>query len=1093
MIVILFVSLSILMDASILKRESVFLILLLLCFRLYSQEQSFPLETVIQRGHRAAIWSVAYSPDGKYIATGSRDYSIKLWEVSTGREIRSFLGHLNSVTTLVFDPTGNYIASGSYDKSVILWEVATGVEKLRITGHNDIVTSVAFSPDGTAIASAGWDWNAYLWNRATGDKIAEFKVRPDKGTGNGTSLNFSEDGSELITGNDNGMIMRYDWAKNVGIDTLRNIKFSSCGGCPTFTALHKGSNELISASNGGPVSLWNLKTGKLIREYGKDHKKCKSVGVAKQYVFVAKEDSILIWNINGKSLHKIEIKHTKLNAAAISPDGKYITSVGDDRLVQIWNTSTGRLVKTLKGILNNENDDGLGFDPESRWQFNISRYLNFRDNIKISPDEKHIAKGHIGSVVQLWDLMKGRIVRTFEGHEKAVLCFEFSKDGKYLFTGSGDHTIKMWEVATGKVMKTFEGHRELVFELALSNNGKYLLTGGWDATAILWDIEKGTLIKGYKMDNNSPYSLSFALNDLYFLVGGLGKEFRMIELDTGESSRTFIGHTDIVSDVNMQNSTALTASWDRIVKLWDISTGLIIQKLVGHKGHVYKATFDSSGNRVATASADRTIKLWDVATGEVLQTFQGHSDAVTSVNFINNDSYLISHSLDGTTKIWDITTGKEIITHILIGIGDWLVKNDNGFFDATEEAKKNIFFVRGMKSYSLDQFFEEFYRPNLLYESFHKSELLNYDSNIKFKLDESPPPTIEIISPKVGELFTNQDVDVMVKITNEGGGIDEVKLLHNGKRLEGDDRAIRSNPKKGKSVYQSFPIHLIPGKNILSVSAFSEARIESSVINRELLVDGVNEDITCHVMAIGINTYRNPTLNLNYAFEDAEAFLKLVKTKGKKLFNKIELYALFNEEATKVKILATLDEIVSKAKPQDVFFFYYAGHGSMVDGSFYFIPTENIRLYDLELLTNEAISAGSLQEKFTKIAALKQLVVLDACQSGGSTTLLATRGASEEKAMAQLSRSSGVHVLAASGSEQFATEFKELGHGLFTYVLLEALSGSADGAPKDGKVTIYELKAYLDSQVPEYSSQFKGKPQYPVTYSKGQDFPIVID
>jgi len=611
-----------------LKKKGVFIVLLLLSFRFYGQEPSYPLETVIQRGHRAAIWSVAYSPDGKYIATGSRDYSIKLWEVSSGREIRTFLGHLNSVTTLVFDPTGKYIASGSYDKNVIVWEIATGKEIQRITGHKDIVTSVAFSPDGTTIATAGWDWNAYLWNIATGEKITEFKVSPDKGTGNGTSLNFSEDGSTLITGNDNGMIIRYDLAKNVGIDTLRNIKFSSCGGCPTFTALNNGSTELISVSNGGPASLWNLKTGKLIREYGNDHKKCKSVGIAKQYVFAAKEDSILIWNINGKSLHKIGITHTKLNSAAISPDGKHIAAVGDDRLVQIWNTSTGKVVKTLKGILNNENDGGLGLDPESRWQFNISRYINFRDNIKISPDEKYIAKGHVGSVVQLWDLMKGRVVRTFEGHEKAVLCFEFSKDGKYLFTGSGDRTVKMWEVATGKIIKTFEGHRDLVFELAISDNGKYLISGGWDATAILWDIEEGTMVKGYKMDNNSPYSLSFAHNDLYFLVGGLGKDFRMIELDTGEPARKFIGHTDIVSDISIQNKSILTTSWDAKVKLWDISTGLSIQKFIGHQGHVYEGTFDESGMRVATASADRTVKLWDVTTGAELQTFQGHSDAV---------------------------------------------------------------------------------------------------------------------------------------------------------------------------------------------------------------------------------------------------------------------------------------------------------------------------------------------------------------------------------------------------------------------------------------------------------------------------------
>ena len=165
----------------------------------------------------------------------------------------------------------------------------------------------------------------------------------------------------------------------------------------------------------------------------------------------------------------------------------------------------------------------------------------------------------------------------------------------------------------------------------------------------------------------------------------------------------------------------------------------------------------------------------------------------------------------------------------------------------------------------------------------------------------------------------------------------------------------------------------------------------------------------------------------------------------------------------------------------------------MVDDKFYFIPTESLRLYDASSLEREAIEASMLQDKLKQIKALKQLIVMDACQSGGSVELLATRGAGEEKAIAQLSRSAGIHVMASAGSEQFATEFSELGHGLFTYVLIKALRGEADGAPKDGKVTIYELKSYIDDQVPEMTRQLKGKPQYPYTFSRGQDFPVVLE
>ncbi|MEP2024664.1 MAG: caspase family protein [Reichenbachiella sp.] len=1072
------------------KRLLTFFILSLAIHQLLAQE--YPLETVIQRGHRAAVRAVAYSPDGKFLATGSRDNSIKLWQLSTGREIRTFLGHLSSVNTLAFDPTGQWLASGSSDNSVLIWEVATGKIRTKIEGHDNRVSSLDFNEEGTMLASGGWDRLVYVWDPESGDKLGEYRGNAARGVGVGVQVLFSKDSKKLITGNDDGKIIIYDVESKVAEDTLRNISPSSCGGCASFIQLDEKGTKLLSASRRGPVTLWDWKAGKIIKEYSGEGEDYTATGIRGNSVFVSDEDTVKVWNTSGKLLKKILIADTEINSATLSPNGQYIATATNDRVTRIWNVQGGKLEKNLQGFLNHVVDNGLGLDPESYWQFNISRYVGYREVIRVSPNERWVAKAR-GSSVQLWDLTKGRVVRSFDGHESGVISFEFSNNGEHLFTASADKTIKMWEVSNGELLKTFKGHRELIFELALSQNGKYLVSGSWDATARLWDIETGEEIKVYRMDQNSPYTLAFAQNDLYLVVGTLGKEFKLLEIDSGEPARTLVGHTEIVSDIQVRNGQVLSSSWDGKAKLWDLASGLSVQKFVGHEGHIYASSFDKGGQWVVTAGSDRVARLWDIESGEMIKSFKGHTDIITSAQFIHKDTHLITHSLDGTTRIWDVDSGKEIISHILLNDGDWLVTNQNGYFDATEKAKQNIFFVRGLKSYSLDQFFEDFYQPGILGQSLKADGLLNENINIKSKLKDSPPPTVEIISPSSGEHLTKNEIDVMVKITDEGGGMDEVKLLHNGKRLPGHDRMARVKPKPGKSVFHHYPVQLVPGKNIIAISAFSEERIESELTQREIFADGIHEDITCHVMAIGINKYKNPSLDLNYALEDAEAFLKLVKTKGKKLFNKTEVYSLFNEEATKENMLSMLDEIAAKARPQDVFFFYYAGHGSMVEGNFYFIPTENIRLYDFDLLTNEAVNASTLQQKFANISALKQLVVLDACQSGGSTELLAVRGASEEKAMAQLSRSSGVHVLAASGSEQFATEFAELGHGLFTYVLLEALSGKADGAPKDGKVTIYELKAYIDSQVPEYSTQYKGRPQYPVTYSRGQDFPVVLE
>ncbi|MEQ8560967.1 MAG: caspase family protein, partial [Cytophagales bacterium] len=153
---------------------------------------------------------------------------------------------------------------------------------------------------------------------------------------------------------------------------------------------------------------------------------------------------------------------------------------------------------------------------------------------------------------------------------------------------------------------------------------------------------------------------------------------------------------------------------------------------------------------------------------------------------------------------------------------------------------------------------------------------------------------------------------------------------------------------------------------------------------------------------------------------------------------------------------------------------------------------ESTRLLDRKALEETALSAAEVQKHLQGISALKQIIIMDACQSGGSVELLAQRGAPEEKAIAQLSRSSGIHVMASAGSDQYATEFQHLGHGLFTYLLLEALEGKADGAPDDDKVTIYELKSFLDDRVPSLSQKEKGSPQYPFTFSRGMDFPLVI-
>lgn len=1063
-----------------------FFLLLSLLNGLKTFAQDEELRTVIQRGHEAPVLIARFSSNGQYVATGSKDNTAIIWEAASGRQLRTFYGHHASVNALDFHPTDYLLVTAADDKKIIIWNLITG-EKQFEHDWDSWISDISFSPDGNYLLIGGGKYEAELFDWREEKAVHQFKVRK---TQYGVELGFSADGSKAFIGNDDGRWIVHDVQSGESLDTLRNLRSSSCGGC----LLHFDIDDerMLSVARSGPLTLWDWPTGSLITEIGEAENDFQEVALSDSYVFAEDEKQIYQWSLEGELVRTFGEGEEELNGIHLSPNDSFLLSYGNDRVTRIWDAYTGELVQELSGYLNRSNDRGLSFGLNSYWHSGINKYLSIRNRSEISPDGQHIIRGHHNSSAYLWDTKSGRIKLELKGHEKIVVDYLFTPDSKLVYTASGDRSVRLWDVKTGAELRRFDGHRDLVFELALSEDGHYLVSGSWDGTAILWDTGTGEIVQQYRFDNYSPYTLSFAYHDQYLLIGGLDKKLKLIEIDTGLPVVEYVGHKDIVTDIVMSNESFMTASLDGMIKKWELKTGFQSKKYLGHTGAVYDICNDSHGLYFASGGADKTVRLWE-QDGDEVKRFEGHTGAVTGVRFIQDDRVLVSSSLDGTTRYWDVETGVEIATHVFLGSHDWLTKSVRGYFDATEGARENIFFVKGLKSYSLDQFFEEFYRPDILEKSLELGSDVYYDSDLQQKLIDFPPPKVEIVSPADGEKVNSPELDLVVKLTNRGGGIDELRLLHNGKRILGHDRSVPDEHKDKKALYRHIPLTLVPGKNEISVSAFSQARIESDIVSRTLVYEGQPSSITCHVVTVGINAYKNPILNLNYARNDAEGFSELIKKGGKQLYDEMIFYPLYDEDATKENMLKVLDQVAEKAKPEDVLVFFYAGHGSTMEGDFYFIPTENVRLYDLKKLKSQALYAGDIQEKLSKIPALKQMVVIDACQSGSSTKLLASRGAEEEKALAQLSRSTGVHILAASGSEQFATEFEQLGHGLFTYVILDALGGKADGAPKDGKVTIYELKSYLDDQVPTYSIQFKGKPQFPVTYSQGQDFPIVID
>ena len=332
--------------------------------------------------------------------------------------------------------------------------------------------------------------------------------------------------------------------------------------------------------------------------------------------------------------------------------------------------------------------------------------------------------------------------------------------------------------------------------------------------------------------------------------------------------------------------------------------------------------------------------------------------------------------------------------------------------------------------------------------------------------------------------------------------VSEIRLYQNGKLVHSTRNLTVEDESKGeKLLNKNFTVILNAGLNNFKAVAINSQRTESlpaqiiaeyKPLNIPPKPEG--SDIQLHLLVVGVNIYKNPKYSLNYANADATAFVAAITQGSQNLFSKVNTTFLKDGEATREGFMAAFEKIKTAARPQDLFVFYYAGHGVINDKKeFFLVPYDVTQMYGNDgALAQKGFSAAALQQMSKDIKAQKQLFILDACHSAGALEVVASSrgGAAEEKAIAQLARSTGTQWLTASGSEQVASEFEQLGHGSFTYCLLEAFKGDAGNADK--KLTVKQLDAYLQIKVPEITKKYKGTEQYPSSYSYGNDFPIII-
>lgn len=1042
----------------------------------------------LSKAHSDNIYAAHFSKDSKFFLTASGDALIKIWDVESGKEIRTLHGHNKAVTSACFSPDGKYIISGASDGEVKIWETISGKEIKMLKDYTETGdVSVDWSPDGKYYATGSYyEKKIHIYDFVAGNSVIKLKTG-----GRISDICFSPDSKNLIsTANDDVELFEIATGK-----TLRKFKGHKYY-VQTLAFSHDGQ-KIISGGDDETVKIWETSTGALLRNI--------NTGKNSGYNHVAfMPDGRHFFYGNDKGTYKCDVIDTtyvdtfkeagNISALAVSPDGKYL------------GTGTQRGYNELYYV---ESKQKRSLGGASMPAFYSSA---------VSPDAQWVGVNSKNGNAVIRNLSTGQI-NSFSIDRNATLIF--SPDNSLLITFFGNYvedrcnTVNLYDVATGKNQKSFSiTTAKRVTAAALSPDNKMLAIGIEGNETLeknrvrVIDVASGNTIsvfdcqQGLEPTTCQVNVVCFSPDGKSLLVAGgkcMDYTLSLWDVATARITKTFNGLENIPNDMcfSFDGTMILSGGKDKQLVLWDAATGHRLKIFNGHTQEIEQVRMSHDNKYIVSIARNNEIKLWSVSAAKEIKSFKYNA---SSAGFTKDGKYLLTCNDDYAVTYWDASTGSQLLTLYTLKRNEGksietVAVSPDGLFDGSDKGVENLHFVQGMNIIPLAGLYEKYYTPGLT-KIILGGEQLSAEPAVNKPL--SLPPKVFITNPTDNSTMNTPEVSVTLEVSDEGGGIDEIRLYHNGKLLDGTARGFKELVKQGETSKKTLTVSLIPGENRLKATAFNKERIEAT--SKEVVVF-YNEKVTgkpdMYILAVGINAYQNPKYNLNYASNDVKGFVSALNKSAAGIFNKVNISIVEDTKATRQGIVNEFESIKSKARPSDVFVFYYAGHGVMSSGSdkekseYYLVLFDITKMYEADdILKQKGISSKDIMDFSKNIRAQKQLFVLDACQSGGAMQSFALRGAAEEKAIAQLARSTGTYFIAASGTEQYASEVASLGHGIFTYAIIKSIEG--DCKTNDGKITVNLLKSCVEEMVPELTKKYKGESQYPTGYGFGQDFPLGV-
>ena len=560
---------------------------------LWDAQTGHPIGAAL-KGHTQPVTSVAFSPNGRLLTSGSEDHTLRLWDAQTGEPVETPLkGHKGRVTSISFSPNSHRLASGSDDATIRLWDTQTGQPiGTPLKGHADSVSSVAFSPDGARLASGSDDATIQLWDTQTGQPIGA----PLKGHKTSVrSVAFSPDSRHLASGSMDFTLRLWNAQTGQPIGAPLQGHTSSV----TSVAFSPDGRRLASGSWDETVRLWDARTGQPIGAPLKvTEGSVSSVAFSPDGTRLASgkfNNTLMLWDTRTAQPIGVPLKGTdsSVSSVAFSPDGRRLVSGSEDDTLRLWDAQTGQPIGApLQG------------------------HTNSVTSVAFSPDGTRLVSGSDDTTLMLWDAQTSQpIGAPLQGHTSSVTSVAFSPDGTRLVSGSDDTTLMLWDAQTRQpVGSPLKGHTGSVLSVAFSPNGRRLASGSTDQMLWLWDAQTGQPI-------GAPLQ----------------------------------GHTDSVTSVafSPDGTHLASGSLNGTLRIWDIQTGQSINAPQGHRSPIRSVAFSPDGRRLASGSTDQMLRLWDAQTGQPIGApLQGHTSSVTSVAFSPDGTRLVSGSEDETLRLW---------------------------------------------------------------------------------------------------------------------------------------------------------------------------------------------------------------------------------------------------------------------------------------------------------------------------------------------------------------------------------------------------------------------------------------------------------